>query len=100
MAQARTPSDEQVIGLLKGLSGLRALVIGDTIIDEYHYCEPMGKSRKELLVTTRYLREKHYAGARRRRAHHAGEHRLLAAGGCKDGFGCQPRRPTISPISA
>jgi rfaE bifunctional protein nucleotidyltransferase chain/domain len=53
---------DDVIGLLKGVSGLRVLVIGDTIIDEYHYCEAMGKSPKELLVTTRYLREEHYAG--------------------------------------
>ena len=53
---------DDVIGLLRGVSGLRALVIGDTIIDEYHYCEAMGKSPKELLVTTRYLREEHYAG--------------------------------------
>jgi rfaE bifunctional protein nucleotidyltransferase chain/domain len=53
---------DDVIGLLKGVRGLRALVVGDTIIDEYHYCEAMGKSPKELLVTTRYLREEHYAG--------------------------------------
>lgn len=55
-------SDEHVIGLLKGVSGLRALVIGDTIVDEYHYCEAMGKAPQGLLVTTRYLREEHYAG--------------------------------------
>jgi bifunctional ADP-heptose synthase (sugar kinase/adenylyltransferase) len=37
-------------------------VVGDTIIDEYHYCQAMGKSPKELLVTTRYLREEAFAG--------------------------------------
>jgi rfaE bifunctional protein nucleotidyltransferase chain/domain len=55
-------SADDVIGLLKGVAGLRVLVIGDAIIDEYHYCEPMGKSPKEMLVATRYLREEHYAG--------------------------------------
>ena len=53
---------EGVIDLLKELGRLRVLVIGDAIVDEYHYCEAMGKSPKELLVATRYLREEHYAG--------------------------------------
>ncbi len=55
-------SAEDVIGLLKDLRGLRVLVIGDTIIDEYHYVQSLGKSPKELLVTTRFLREEQFAG--------------------------------------
>jgi len=53
---------DAVIGALKGLKGIRVLVIGDTIIDEYHYVQSMGKSPKELLVATRFLREEHFAG--------------------------------------
>ena len=55
-------SAEEVIGLLRDLKGLRVLVIGDAIIDEYHYVQSLGKSPKELLVTTRYLREEQFAG--------------------------------------
>jgi bifunctional ADP-heptose synthase (sugar kinase/adenylyltransferase) len=51
-----------VIAALQGLRPLRALLIGDAIIDEYHYVQSMGKSPKELLVSTRYLREEHFPG--------------------------------------
>lgn len=53
---------EAVIKRLHALRGLKVLVVGDAIIDEYHYCEAMGKSPKEMLVATRYLFEEHYAG--------------------------------------
>ncbi len=58
----RRHSSDEVIGLLKELKGLRVLVIGDTIIDEYHYVQSLGKSPKELLVTTRFLRDEQFAG--------------------------------------
>jgi len=53
---------DQVIHLLKDLKDLKVLVIGDTIIDEYHFCQPMGKSPKESIVASRYLREEAFAG--------------------------------------
>jgi rfaE bifunctional protein nucleotidyltransferase chain/domain len=53
---------DEVIAALKRLRGLRVLVLGDTIIDEYHYVQSLGKSPKELLVTTRYLRDERFAG--------------------------------------
>jgi rfaE bifunctional protein nucleotidyltransferase chain/domain len=53
---------ETVIAALQALRPVRALVIGDAIIDEYHYVQSMGKSPKELLVGTRYVREEHFAG--------------------------------------
>ncbi|MEK7444972.1 MAG: adenylyltransferase/cytidyltransferase family protein, partial [candidate division NC10 bacterium] len=37
-------SAEEVIGLLKDLKDLRVLVIGDAIVDEYHYVQSLGKS--------------------------------------------------------
>jgi len=52
----------EVIRMLEGLRGLKVLVIGDAIIDEYHYCEPMGKSLKEHLVVNRYLSQETFAG--------------------------------------
>ncbi len=47
---------------LHSLKSLKALVIGDTIIDQYHYCLPMGKSSKEHLVANRYRSEESFAG--------------------------------------
>jgi rfaE bifunctional protein nucleotidyltransferase chain/domain len=58
----RRHSAGDVIRQLDALRALKVLVIGETIIDEYHYCQAMGKSPKELLVTTRYLREESFAG--------------------------------------
>ena len=52
----------EVIKALKGLSDLKVLVIGDAIIDEYHFCAPMGKSPKESIVASKYLREEAFAG--------------------------------------
>lgn len=53
---------DQVIKTLKDLQGMQVLVIGDTIIDEYHFCQPMGKSPKESIVASKYLREESFAG--------------------------------------
>lgn len=55
-------SAEDVINRLKDLRGLRVAVVGDTIVDEYHYCQPLGKSPKETIVATRYLNEESFAG--------------------------------------
>ncbi|UCD55348.1 MAG: adenylyltransferase/cytidyltransferase family protein [Candidatus Omnitrophota bacterium] len=47
---------------LHSLKSLKALVIGDAIVDQYHYCVPMGKSSKEHLIANRYLSEESFAG--------------------------------------
>ncbi|MFC1646106.1 PfkB family carbohydrate kinase [Candidatus Omnitrophota bacterium] len=47
---------------LKSLNKLKTLVIGDAIIDQYHYCSPMGKSSKELLIANRYTSEESFTG--------------------------------------
>lgn len=66
-----------VIKQLDSLRKLKVLLIGETIIDEYHYCQAMGKSPKELLVTTKYLREEVFAGGILACANHV-------AGFCED----------------
>ena len=55
-------SSQDVIGRFQNLKKMKVLVIGDTIIDEYHYCTPLGKSPKELLIPARYLYEESFAG--------------------------------------
>ena len=44
------------------LKDLKVLIIGDGIIDEYHYCEPLGKSAKANLVVSKYLSHETFAG--------------------------------------
>ena len=51
-----------VLAGLAALRDLRALVIGEAIIDEYSYCVPLGKSPKEAIVTTRQVRQERHAG--------------------------------------
>ncbi len=57
----RYPID-YIIESLEALKKLKVLVIGDTIVDEYHYCSPMGKSSKEHLVVNRYESREMFAG--------------------------------------
>jgi len=47
---------------LNDLKDLRVLLIGDGIIDEYHYCESMRKSAKAHLVVSRFLSKESFAG--------------------------------------
>ena len=59
-----------IIDKLNALKKLKALVIGDTIIDEYHYCTPLGKSSKEHLVVNLYQSEEMFAGGALATANH------------------------------
>jgi rfaE bifunctional protein kinase chain/domain len=59
---SRKYSFENVRDQIEALKKLKVLLIGDGIIDEYHYCETMGKSLKASLVVHRYLDEETFAG--------------------------------------
>ena len=47
---------------INALKDLKVLVIGDGIIDEYHYCDSLGKSSKANLVVSKYLSHEVFAG--------------------------------------
>ncbi len=47
---------------LDSLKGLNVLLIGDGIIDEYYYCESMGKSPKAQLIVNKYVTHEVFAG--------------------------------------
>ncbi len=55
-------SAEAIIAEIEKLKDAKVLVIGDTIIDEYHYCKPLGKSSKSPTISSVYLRGESYAG--------------------------------------
>jgi rfaE bifunctional protein nucleotidyltransferase chain/domain len=42
--------------------GKRCLVVGDTILDEYIYVEPLGKPAKENIIATKYREREIFAG--------------------------------------
>ena len=47
---------------LDNLKDLKVLIVGEGIVDEYHYCEPMGKSAKANIIVNRYLDNEVFAG--------------------------------------
>jgi len=51
-----------VIRYLENTQHLRVLVIGEAIIDDYHYCETMGKSGKEPVLAARFINSEKSAG--------------------------------------
>lgn len=53
---------EDVLGYLERASSLRVLTIGETIIDEYNYCETLGKSGKEPILAVRLVSSESFPG--------------------------------------
>jgi rfaE bifunctional protein nucleotidyltransferase chain/domain len=47
---------------LNALASKRCLIVGDTILDEYVYVEPLGKPSKENIISTRYLNREIFCG--------------------------------------
>jgi len=55
-------SVDDVIGFISRARGLRVLVVGEAIIDEYQYCETLGKSGKEPILAAQFVRSETFAG--------------------------------------
>lgn len=55
-------SAEAVCSCLERTRALRVLFVGEAIIDEYQYCETMGKSGKEPVLAVRFLSTEKFAG--------------------------------------
>jgi rfaE bifunctional protein nucleotidyltransferase chain/domain len=51
-----------VIPCLEGIAALKVLVVGEAIIDEYQYCEAIGKSSKEPTLAVKSLTAEKFAG--------------------------------------
>jgi len=97
-------SADGIIQKLNELGKLRVLVVGDAIIDEYHYCQAMGKSPKETLVATRYVNEESFAGGALACANHVagfcGEVNLVTCLGrqnSQEDFIRSQLRPNVRP---
>lgn len=73
----KTYTGKHVIDYLKKIEDIKVLIIGDIIIDEYHYCSGIGKSQKDNIIATKFLKEEVFAGGVLAAANHL-------AGFCKD----------------
>ncbi len=52
----------EVMQILDGMASLNVLVIGDTILDEYQYCQAIGKSSKDPILALHYQSHDLFAG--------------------------------------
>ncbi len=55
-------SFRQIADQLDSLKDLKVLLIGDGIIDEYHYCDALGRASKAHLVVNKYFGHEVFAG--------------------------------------
>ena len=55
-------SVNDVIGQLDSLRDMNVMVVGEVIIDEYVYCDPLGKSGKEPILAFKYLDKELFGG--------------------------------------
>lgn len=102
---ARRHSADEVLRPLRHAAELNVLVIGETIIDEYIYCDAMGKSGKEPVLAARLLDAQRYAGGVLACANHlAGFCKqvdmltFLGEGGDEELFVRGSLKPNISPL--
>ena len=81
-------SSEEIISIIDSLKDLKVLVIGDCILDEYVFCDVMGKDEKEPLLVYNQLNSEKYAGGVLAIANHLADFvdkvNLITSSGKKD----------------
>jgi bifunctional ADP-heptose synthase (sugar kinase/adenylyltransferase) len=58
---------------LEGVREFRVMVLGEAILDEYVYCDALGKSGKEAMLAMKYISQERYAGGTLAVANHLAE---------------------------
>ena len=53
---------ERLFDLVNTVQGYNVLVVGDAIIDDYCYVEALGRSSKEHMISTRFIKQEIFAG--------------------------------------
>jgi rfaE bifunctional protein kinase chain/domain/rfaE bifunctional protein nucleotidyltransferase chain/domain len=98
-------SAETVLSTLQSYKKLKILILGETIIDQYYYCRPLGKSSKEPVMVNQYISDESFAGGVLATANHTASLSdnitLVTVLGKKQSFHTfitQKLRPTIKPI--
>lgn len=62
---------EEILQTLDRMASLEVLIIGDAILDEYQFCEAIGKSSKDPVITVKYQSHELFAGGVLAVANHA-----------------------------
>ena len=62
---------ERLLNLIDQAHTLKAVFIGETILDEYLYVTPLGKTSKDSIIATQYINRELYAGGVVAAANHA-----------------------------
>lgn len=55
-------TSESVVSLLRSLKDIKVLVVGEAILDQYYYCEPLAKTPKDIIVSGRFVSKEDFAG--------------------------------------
>ena len=61
---------KHILSLFNDIKDLKVLVLGESIIDEYCYCEAIGVASKEPVMVTRYFSSEKFAGGNLAIANH------------------------------
>ena len=55
-------SSEEIISVVQGLKNLNVLVVGDAIVDEYHYVDQLGQSSKGANLAVKFNSKEQFSG--------------------------------------
>ncbi len=95
----------EILGWVDSARKLKVLVVGETIIDEYQYCETIGKAGKEPVLVARHLSTERFPGGILAVANHASaisdQVTMLTCLGqidSQEDFVHQQTRPTVEKI--
>lgn len=98
---------EEILEVLDRMSSLDVLVIGDTILDEYQYCDAIGKSSKDPVLALKYQSCDLFAGGVLAVANHvanfANKVQLMTVLGERDSYAdfiLAQLHPNVSPYFA
>lgn len=96
-------SFQYILDQLNDLKNLKVLLIGDGILDEYHYVSTMGKSAKTNVIVNKYMEHEVFAGGAFAIANHVASicdkiHlvTLLGDSDSKEGFIKHNLKPSVS----
>lgn len=96
-------SFQYIVDKLNDLKNLKILLIGDGILDEYHYVSTMGKSAKTNVIVNKYMEHEVFAGGAFAIANHVASicdkiHlvTLLGDSDSKEGFIKHNLKPSVS----
>lgn len=99
--------EKDLMRVLDDMQGLKVLVIGDTILDDYHYCSVIGSSSKEPVLALKHGNSDLFAGGVLAVANHlstyAGDVRLFTVVGelgGREGFIRENLAPQVRPYLA